>query len=41
MDEYIEFGHYEQCYDSKGWMYLKAWYYNRKTGKWFSRLVDD
>lgn len=24
--EELEFSHYERCFDSEGWMYIKAWY---------------
>jgi hypothetical protein len=41
MDEDITFQHYEQCWDSKGWMFLKAWYYDSKRDKWLWLLVDD
>lgn len=36
-----EFRCYEQCWDDQGWMYLKAWYFNRKTGEWSFSIVDD
>lgn len=32
MDDF-EFSHYEQCFDSKGWRWLKAWYVNVVTGE--------
>lgn len=31
MRDYV-FSHYETCYDSEGYMYIKAWYVHATTG---------